>query len=100
LHTLTNLSKAKLGKILLVTGLNRKEVVDQIPSHISFQEVYNPNFKSGMTSSIQAAVTASSASANGYMICLADQIKIKPKTYSLISPGLVFDIDTMEDLNE
>jgi len=84
-HTLSNLHQAKLGKIIIVTGLDRDKIIEQIPHYISYQEVFNSSYKSGMTSSIQAAVKASPSHASGYMICLADQIKIKPQTYFSIS---------------
>jgi len=84
LQTLENLYQANLGQIVIVTGLDRDELVDQIPSHISYQEVFNPDYRNGMTSSIQAAVEGSPDNSCGYMICLSDQIKIKPLTYKNI----------------
>lgn len=44
--------------------------------------VENIDYESGMTSSIQAGVRASQA--DGYMICLGDQPKIKTHTYNQI----------------
>lgn len=41
--------------------------------------VENPNYQSGMTSSIQEGVKT--ASGNGYMICLGDQPSIQTNTY-------------------
>lgn len=47
--------------------------------------VENQYYKSGMTSSIQAGIMA--ASADGYMVCLGDQPKIKTSTYNQIVAG-------------
>jgi molybdenum cofactor cytidylyltransferase len=89
LHTLISLHQSQLGNIVVVTGLDRDQVLCQIPAHISYQEVFNPAYNTGMTSSIQAGVAASSPLITAYMICLADQIKIKPSTYALI--GKTYD---------
>ncbi len=44
--------------------------------------VKNPNYKQGMTTSIQMGV--SSANGDGYMICLGDMPKIKTEDYNLL----------------
>ena len=84
LHTLTKLSQARMGNIIIVTGLDRLSLLSKIPERIKYTEAFNPNYQKGMTSSIKAAVEISPSSSTGYMICLADQIHITSSSYAKI----------------
>lgn len=81
--TLSELCAAAIGPVFVVTGYQRESVaplLEQFP----VQEVFNPDFQTGMTSSIQAGVRAAQAG-QGYMICLADMPMITAAAYQLLA---------------
>ncbi len=53
-------------------------------SHKNIRFVKNPDFKSGMTSSIQAGVRAARSEAEGFMICQADMPLITTAEYDFL----------------
>lgn len=97
-HTMHALHGADLGGIMLVTGYERDKVLAQVPSNILFAEVYNPNYRVGMTSSIQQAIAACPNEVQGYLICLADQIHIQSATYTDIVQYFLNNNSTHEGL--
>lgn len=84
-QTISHLHQAELGQIMLVTGYENDKIIAQIPNEIDFVEKHNVNYMDGMTSSIQCAVRLCNPNVSAYMICLADQIEIKPITYQLLA---------------
>lgn len=67
--------------IIVVTGYESDQVtaaLNGLPVHF----VFNPYYALGMTSSIKQGVKA--ARGEGYMICLADMVKITSSQYSII----------------
>jgi molybdenum cofactor cytidylyltransferase len=67
--------------IIVVTGYESDQVtaaLHGLPVHF----VFNPYYALGMTSSIKQGVKA--ARGDGYMICLADMVKITSSQYSII----------------
>lgn len=46
--------------------------------------VFNPDYATGMTASIQAGIRAAAPAADGFMICLSDMPLIGSETYRLI----------------
>lgn len=97
-HTLENIHAASLGKVMLITGFQRAEVLAQVADNVDFREVYNPDYKRGMTSSIQCAIQECSDKVSGYMICLSDQIKIQPSTYKLLAKTFTTEFSKNQQL--
>lgn len=87
--TLSELCAADIGPVFVVTGHQRASVaplLEQFP----VQEIFNPDFQTGMTGSIQAGVRAAQAG-QGYMICLADMPMIAVAAYQLLADRFLSD---------
>lgn len=81
-HVVENIAAAGLTEIIVVTGFEATDIRESIvntPVHF----VHNPDYKKGMTTSIQQGVFA--ATGSGYMICLADLVLITPDEYAYIA---------------
>lgn len=81
--TLSGLCAADIGPVFVVAG-HQRELVAPIVAQFPVQEVFNPEFQTGMTGSIQAGVRAAQAG-QGYMICLADMPMITAAAYQLLA---------------
>jgi len=81
--TLSELCAADIGPVFVVTG-HQRAFVAPIVAQYPVQEVFNPDFRTGMTGSIQAGVRAAQAG-QGYMICLADMPMIAAAAYQLLA---------------
>jgi len=79
--TLAHILAAGIEELILVTG-HEAQLIEQAAGHLSLQVVHNPAYRDGMTGSIQAGVSA--AGGNGYMICLADMVRVTALEYSLL----------------
>lgn len=77
-HVIDQLEKSVAFETIIVTS----EVSQDLFAH--HEIVLNENYASGMTSSIQAGVKASSNQSDGYMICLGDQPLILTEDYDQI----------------
>ena len=76
-HVILELVKSKVDEIIVVTS--REENIEGVKS------VVNPHPEKGMTSSIQTGVEASSGKTQGYMICLADMVKLTSDDYTFLA---------------
>ena len=81
--TLSALCAADIGPVFLVTGHQRVSVAPVVAQY-RVQEVFNPDFQSGMTGSIQTGIRAAPET-GGYMICLADMPMITATAYRLLA---------------
>ena len=72
-----NLLASRAGEVIVVTG-HRAEDVSRAISDRDVRCVYNPDYRSGMSTSIKRGVEAVSESARAVMIALADQPQIGP----------------------
>lgn len=81
--TLSELCAADIGRVLVVTG-HRRESVAPVLEAFPVREIFNPDFESGMTGSIQAGVRAAEEG-TGFMICLADMPMITAAAYQLLA---------------
>lgn len=77
--TLDRLYAAAPGPVCVVTGHAREDIAPILQKY-PVQEVFNPDYTQGMTSSIQAGIRALPHTP-GYMICLADMPLIASDTY-------------------
>ena len=76
-HVILELVKSKVEEIIVVTS--REENLEGVKT------VTNLNPEKGMTSSIQTGVEAASGKSNGYMICLADMVKLTSDDYTFLA---------------
>ena len=81
--TLTQLCAANIGQVYVVTGHEREQIAPVL-SAFPVEEVFNPGFEVGMTSSIQAGV-AVAQNGLGYMICLGDMPLISTAVYQQLA---------------
>ena len=87
--TLSGLCAADIGPVFVVTG-HQRESVAPLLEQFPVQEVFNPDFRTGMTGSIQAGVGTAQAG-QGYMICLADMPMITAAAYQLLADRFLSD---------
>jgi molybdenum cofactor cytidylyltransferase len=80
-YVVKQIISAKIGPVIVVTG-HEAGLIEEMLKGLSVTTVYNPRYKEGMTSSIQAGVAA--AFGEGYMICLSDMALISPGDYALL----------------
>lgn len=78
--TLDHILAAVPGAAFLVTGHESERIVALTGSR-PVKVVFNPDFSSGMTSSIQAGIRAAAPDTGGFMVCLGDMPLIEPGVY-------------------
>jgi molybdenum cofactor cytidylyltransferase len=71
-HILDNISQSKAGKILLVLGSHREEILIKIGGR-PVETVINYRYREGMLSSIQTGFEALPQDASAALVCLGDQ---------------------------
>ncbi len=76
-HVILEIVKSKVDEIIVVTS--KDENIEGVIS------VVNPDPGKGMTSSIKIGVNAASENSQGYMICLADMVKLTSEDYTLLA---------------
>ena len=76
------ISQSKADEIIIVTSELSKKLAGFANDKIKV--VNNPDYKIGMTTSIQKGILATSESSIGYMICLGDQPLIEIADYNKI----------------
>jgi len=82
-HTMQNLWASNKSELIIIMNNNDNDLLGGQRSD-RIHVVVNPNFRKGMTTSIQVGVEAASADASGFMICLADQPLMKAVDYDHI----------------
>lgn len=82
--TLHHLLSANIGEIIVVTGFEA-EKIQAICQGKAVKIVHNPEYETGMTTSIQAGIRAASPDSAGFMICLADMPLIQPEDYQQLA---------------
>lgn len=87
-HCADNLLASRLGEVLIVTGHRESEVRGAIGNR-TLRFIHNPDYHSGMASSIKRGVQALSESASACVLALVDQPQIATSVIDLL-------IDTYE----
>jgi molybdenum cofactor cytidylyltransferase len=82
--TIENLIQANIGKIIVVTG-HQSEQVKKVLEGYPIEIVFNPNYATGMTGSIQTGLLNGDEDADAYMIALSDMPFIQPEMYQLLA---------------
>ncbi len=71
LHALEAVLSAGFEEVILVLGHEAEEVESQV-LNLDVKTIFNPDYSSGMTSSIQVGVKCLSEETEGFFICLSD----------------------------
>lgn len=82
-HCVEQLQQSKIEEIIVVTGHEEaliRSVLQDYNAAITI--VHNPNFRQGMTSSIQKGIAACAKTTQGFMICLGDMPFLKTLDYN------------------
>lgn len=72
--------KAELFEVIVVTGFEDRKVREVLAPY-PVRVVYNPEYATGLASSLRRGVLAASPATRGYMICLGDMPLIRTETY-------------------
>jgi molybdenum cofactor cytidylyltransferase len=81
--TLAQLIPLKCGELIAVTG-HESDKIKAILVEKPLKIVENPEYESGMTSSIQMGVSNADATSKGYIICLSDMPLITTEEYQAL----------------
>lgn len=71
-RVLRAVSRAPVSEIIVVTGAQHERVASLVEREGSARTVHNPDFSSGMASSIRRGVRAAPTARNGYLLCPGD----------------------------
>jgi len=85
-HALDNLRGSKIDDLVIVLGAHADEIREKVRllERDAERIVTNPDFSSGMSSSIQAGLRALPETAEAAMIVLGDQPFVTPRTIDLL----------------
>lgn len=75
---------AGLNPLVLVTGFNADEVTAATQGLAGLQIVHNPDYETGLASSLRAGVAALPACVKGAIVLLADMPRVSVETISLL----------------
>ncbi len=81
-HLIDELAQAEIDDLIIVLGYENDLVKNKIPKQL--RTVFNPDYTTGMTSSIQKGLSHANENHQGYMICLADQVMMQTVDYNQI----------------
>lgn len=82
-HMLQSLCSSNVSEVIVVRQQQEEDLIEsQYADRIKV--AINPDFRKGMTTSIQAGVKEASQDASGYMICLSDQPLMTPRDYNKV----------------
>ncbi len=82
-HVMNELLQSKVNEVVVVLG-HEKDKIKQLFTQKEIIFTVNENYNSGMTSSIQTGVKATSKKTDGYLICLSDMPFLTTKDYNKI----------------
>ena len=80
--SLNNILKSSVNEIIIVLGYQSELIEKLIKKNNRIKFVFNPNFKTGMSSSIKIGIENLSEKTNYFFISLADMPMINYKTYN------------------
>jgi len=91
-HTVCRVLDAGLREVIVVAG-HEAEKVEQALEGLSVRIVVNEQYEKGLSSSLRAGVAA--AGGTGYMLCLADMVRIESSEYRHLAEA--FDRQVEQD---
>jgi molybdenum cofactor cytidylyltransferase len=71
-RTARKIMKINFSEVIFVTGHDSENILKEL-ADFSVQKIFNPNFATGMHTSIRAALQNMDSNLDGFFICLADQ---------------------------
>jgi molybdenum cofactor cytidylyltransferase len=71
-HSLNNMLASKLAEVIVVTG-NRAGETERLIGANPVKNIYNPDYASGMSTSMKTGLEAVDSANDGYLFALADQ---------------------------
>lgn len=80
LHVLQAFAEAPVKEIIVVTGAQHERVAALVDRQDDVRAVHNPDFSSGMASSIRRGICAAAPKAAGYALCPGDLPLLSPHT--------------------
>jgi len=93
--TLDQILASGVGEVVVVTGHEAWRVRENLKNR-PVNTVVNPDFASGMTTSIQAGIRAASPETQGFMICLSDMPLIDSVIYRQLADVFFEKIKTAQ----
>ena len=87
LHITDALLDSQVDEIIVVTGFEAERICQALGNR-NVNLSHNPNYKTGLTSSIQTGIKASHQDATAYLICLSDMPFIQSKHIDKIVAAL------------
>jgi len=82
-HIVSQLLKSTIDRVIVVLG-HEKDTIKKVLTQKEVVFTINSNYKSGMTSSIQTGIKATSKNTDGYLICLSDMPFLTTSDYNKI----------------
>jgi len=82
-HIVSQLLKSTIDQVIVVLG-HEQNKIKQVLTQKEVVFTINTNYNSGMTSSIQAGIKATSKNTDGYLICLSDMPFLTTSDYNKI----------------
>ena len=77
-HSVSQVSKSNVYETVVVTGFDKVRINAAL-DQLDVRTVFNPDYKRGLTTSIQTGLLALSQPLTGFMICLADMPLVSPE---------------------
>lgn len=93
--TLDRILASGVGQVIVIVGY-QADMIRTLLVDYPVKVVYNPDYATGMTTSIQAGIREAPSSTAGYMICLADMPLIGPEIYRTLI-GVFFEKNRTEE---
>lgn len=82
-HTFSELQKSLVDQIVVVTGFEASKIKKVLPQQ-NLLFAHNPNYKTGLTSSIQTGVKKNTTQFDAYMVTLADMPFLTYQDYNKV----------------
>jgi len=80
-HTINNILSSSVDELIIVLGHEKDKIEKIIEKNEKIKIIYNPDFKSGMASSIKVGLFNLSAGCQAFFICLADMPNVSKIIY-------------------
>ena len=82
-HVASQLIKSDVDEIIVLTGYQHRQIEEAL-SGLELKFVYNPDYYSGMASSVTRGTEEISEKSQGIMVCLSDMPKLEAMHYNAL----------------
>lgn len=83
-YSIKNILASSIDKLIIVTGYQKEIVEKLIDKNKKVKIIYNPDFNSGMASSIKKGLGSLPIKTEAFFICLGDMPLVEQKIYNQI----------------